>query len=91
MVQAIRLGRYALVCLPGAPFVELGLSAKQGSPFQQTIVVGSNDDVGTVLPRPAYEHGGFETWTSRAAKVGPGGGEYAVEVAGELLRELWRP
>ena len=89
-VQTLRLGRYALACLPGAPFVELGLDVKQASPFQQTIVTGTNDAVGYVIPRTAFEHGGFETWTSRAARVGPGGGEYVVEVAGELLGALWR-
>jgi hypothetical protein len=91
MVQGLRLGRYALVCLPGAPFVEFALEIERDSPFQQTLVVGANDDAGYIVPRPAFEHGGFESWTSRAARVGPGGGEYVVEVAGELLKELWRP
>lgn len=89
-VQAVRLGRYALVCLPGAPFVEFALRIKQGSPFRETLVIGFNDDAGFVIPRPAFEHGGLESWPSRAARVGPGGGEYAADVADELLKTLWR-
>jgi hypothetical protein len=89
-LQVLRLGRHALVCLPGTPFVEFGLAIRQASPFQQTLVVGSNDDAGTIITRQAFARGGFETWTSRAARVGPGGGEYLVDVAADLLKQLWR-
>ena len=89
-VQAIRLGRYAIACLPGAPFVEFALRVKEGSPFRETVVVGTNDDAGFVIPRSAFDHGGLESWPSRAARVGPGGGEYAADVAAELLQALWR-
>jgi hypothetical protein len=89
-VQAIRFGRYALACLPGAPFVEFALRVKEGSPFRETVVVGTNDDAGFVIPRSAFDHGGLESWPSRSARVGPGGGEYAADVAAELLQALWR-
>jgi hypothetical protein len=90
MIRCLRLGRAALACLPGTPFVEFGLATQQASPFKQTFVIGSNDDAGMVITRQAFSCGGYETWTSRAARVGPGGGEYAAEVAGELLAALWR-
>jgi hypothetical protein len=34
--------------------------------------------------------GGYETWPSRGALVGPGGGEFVAEQAARLLERLWR-
>lgn len=88
-VQAARVGRFGLVGLPGMPFVELGLQVQQASPFQKTLVVGNTGgDVGWVIPRAAFETGGFEAWPARSAKVGPGGGEFLAEQAVVLLRLL---
>jgi len=88
-VQAFRLGRFALVGLPGSPFVELGQQVKAQSPFQGTLVAGNaGSDVGTLITRAAFEGGGFEAWPARSARVGPGGAEFAAEQAADLLKEL---
>lgn len=90
-VQVLRLGRFALVGLPGMPFVEFALEIKRKSPFWSTLVTGNTGDhPGYVITRDAFEHEGFEAWPARSAKVGPGGGEFMVKRALGLLEELWK-
>jgi len=90
-VQVFRLGRFALVGLPGMPFAEFALEIKEQSPFQATFVAGNaGAHVGYVITREAFEHEGFEAWPARSAKVGPGGGEFMAEEAIGLLKGLWR-
>jgi neutral ceramidase len=90
-VQVFRLGRFALVGLPGVPFVEFALDVKARSPFLATVVAGNaNEYLGYVIPRQAFDHGGFEAWPSRSTRVGPGGGEFMVEEVVNRLQELWR-
>lgn len=90
-VQAFRMGNFALVGMPGEPFVEFGLEIKEKSPFLETHVAGyTNDFPGYVIPRRAFEYAGYESWTARSAKIGPGGGEYLVLRALSLLEGLSR-
>jgi neutral ceramidase len=89
-VQVFRLGRFALVGLPGMPFVEFALDIKAQSPAQTTLVAGNaNGYLGYVITRQAFEDEGFEAWPARSAKVGPGGGEFMAEQAANLLKALW--
>jgi len=90
-VQAFRLGRFALVGLPGLAFAGLALDIKGSSPAKGTVVAGNLDgQAGYLLPRAAFDHGGFEAWPSRSSPVGAGGAEFVSEVANSLLRGLWR-
>ncbi len=90
-VQAFRLGRFALVGLPGMPFVEFALDIKGKSPAQATVVAGNvNGHLGYVITRQAFGDEGFEAWPARSAKVGPGGGEFMAEEAVSLLKALWK-
>lgn len=90
-VQVFRLGWYALVGLPGIPFVEIALNIKSASPAALTLVAGgSGGDLGHVITRQAFADDGFETWTARSAKVGMGGGEFLAEQAVKLSRSLWK-
>jgi neutral ceramidase len=90
-VQVMRLGRFALVGLPGMPFVEFALAIKERSPFQGTLVAGDvGGYVGVVIPSHAFDHGGYESWPARSAKVGRGGGEFLAQEAVGRLEELWR-
>lgn len=90
-VQLFQLGRGALVALPGLPFVEFGQAIKAQSPFWATVVAGNaHAYAGTVATRHAFEHGGYETWPSRVDRVGPGGGEFLVAQASDLLAEAWK-
>jgi len=90
-VKAFQLGRIGLAALPGMPFVEFALQLKERSKFAHTLVAASADgDIGLVIPRQSFEAGGYEAWVARSAKVGPGGGEFMAEVAGRLLKDLYR-
>jgi hypothetical protein len=89
-IQAFRLGRFALLGLPGLPFVEFGLDIKRRSPFAATLVTGNVDHyVGPVITRQAFAHEGYEAWPARSARLGPGAGEYMAEQGIDLLHELW--
>ncbi len=90
-VQVFRLGRYALVGMPGVPFAEFGLEMKQASPAAETLVVGNTGGhLGYLIPRQSFEDEGFESWPARSALVGPGGGEFVIEEAARLARALWK-
>ncbi|MDI7274334.1 MAG: hypothetical protein QME94_00005 [Anaerolineae bacterium] len=89
-VQVFRLGRFALVGLPGMPFAEFALQIKAGSPFLKTVVAGNvGEHVGYVITRQAFENGGLEAWPARSSRVGPGGGEFMAEEAISLSKRLW--
>jgi hypothetical protein len=86
-VHAFRLDdETAIVTLPGEVFVELGLAIKQGSPFDNTLVIElANDAPGYLPTQKAFVEGSYETVNSRAM---PGSGEQLVAAALELLRQL---
>jgi len=85
-VSAIAIGDVAFVGLPGEVFVEHGLAIKQRSPFPYTFVAElSNDSIGYVPTRVAYDEGGYE---SNSTPLQPGTGERMVATALELLDEL---
>lgn len=89
-VQAMRIGELALVAWPGEMFCQLGLDLKERSPAATTFVVElANDYIGYVPTQVAFEHGGYEIWLARSAKVGPGTGEAMVESAVRLLTNLF--
>ena len=88
-VQVIALGReLAWVSLPGEVFVELGLSIKAASPFQQTHIVElANGAIGYIPNRSAYAEGNYEVVSARCAE---GSGEMLVAAAVRMLEELYK-
>lgn len=86
-VQTFRLDENtALVSLPGEVFADLGLSIKEQSPFDNTMVVTlANDRLSYIPTERAFEEGSYEVTNSR---VKPGAGEQLAETAVELLEEL---
>jgi len=86
-VQVIALGReLAWVALSGEVFVELGLSIKAASPFQQTHIVElANGSFSYVPNRSAYAEGNYEVVSARCAE---GSGELMVTAAIRMLSEL---
>ncbi|MFM7210150.1 MAG: hypothetical protein ACKOY8_10085, partial [Verrucomicrobiota bacterium] len=63
ILQAVRIGDFALVGIPFETFAEIGLSLKKDSPFARTMVVGLANGRHGYLPTPAqHELGGYETW-----------------------------
>ncbi|MFG0334163.1 MAG: neutral/alkaline non-lysosomal ceramidase N-terminal domain-containing protein [Maioricimonas sp. JB049] len=87
-VQTIALGdAIAWVSLPGEIFTELGMTIKQGSPFERTIVAElSNGSIGYIPNREAYPQGEYEVISARCAA---GSGEILVDTALDSLRELY--
>ncbi len=83
----IGLGReLAWVALSGEVFVELGLSIKAASPFQQTHIVElANGSFSYIPNRSAYAEGNYEVVSSRCAE---GSGEMMVSAAIRMLAEL---
>lgn len=60
-VQVIRIGKVAMVGLPGEPFNEIGRRIKDRSPAGFTICCGyTNDAVGYIPTREEHQYGGYE-------------------------------
>jgi neutral ceramidase len=88
-VQALRIGEVAIVGVPGEFFTVLGQEIKRRSPFRYTYVFElANDYVGYIPDRPAYERGGYQTWTGLHSYLEVGTGERIVAEAVELLGRL---
>ncbi len=86
-VQAFRIGRSALVGLPGEPFVEGQLRIKMASPAYPTYVAHCcNMYVGYLPIREAFPRGGHEVFYS---KLVPDALDRVVEHTGTLLDRLW--
>ena len=88
-MQVITLGReVAWVAWPGEIFVELGLSAKAGSPFAHTYNVElANGAIGYIPNKSAYPEGNYEV---ESARVAAGSGEMLLTSALRMLDELAR-
>lgn len=86
-VQVFRLSNStAIVTLPGEMFVEHGLTIKNFSPFENTIIVEmANNSINYVPNKKAFSQGGYEVENSRIIS---GGGEMLAEAAIQMLKEL---
>ena len=63
IVQAIRIGDFAVCAMPFEVFCEIGLDLKKRSPFPRTMVVSIANGRHGYLPTPAqHKLGGYETW-----------------------------
>lgn len=64
-VQAVRLGDFCIVGLPGEVFVEYAVNIAAASPCGQTAVAGyTNGNIGYVPTEAAYAEGGYEVDTA---------------------------
>lgn len=89
VISAIRIGDAAIATTPGEYFVQLGLDIKQRAPFPRTVVTElTNDAIGYIPTREAYEQGGYETFRGRWAQVSPGAGEQIADQLVEMLKQL---
>lgn len=86
-VQVLRLSRQtAIVALPGEMFVEHGLTVKNLSPFDNTLVMAYSNDRFSYWPNKlAFKQGGYEV---ENACMDRGAGEQLVLAAVEMLQEL---
>lgn len=89
-IQVFRIGESAFVSLPGEPFVEGGLRIKLASPTYPTYIVHcTNQYVGYIPIKEAFERGGHEIETTTWAKLVPEALDMIVEAATDLLNEVF--
>jgi hypothetical protein len=63
LLQALRIGDFAVCAIPFETFAETGLDLKKRSPFPRTMVVSIANGSNGYLPTPRqHEWGGYETW-----------------------------
>ena len=87
-LHGLRIGPVGLVGFPGEPFSEIGARVKAGSPFRWTLFSGyTNDYLGYVPTREAYDDGGYEVDTSPFL---PDTADRLVEASLALLADLHR-
>ncbi len=85
-LHGLRLGPVGLIGFPGEPFSEIGARVKAGSPFRWTLFSGyTNDYLGYVPTREAYDDGGYEVDTSPFL---PDAADRLVEGSLALLADL---
>lgn len=86
-LRVLRIGRFALVSMPGEPFAEIGLAYKKASPFDVTMFCGySNGIGGDYLPvTPEYAHGGYEI---ERTPYGLGAAEKVMAQAARLFAQV---
>lgn len=70
-IQALAIGDFAIVGLPGEIFVKIGLDIVDKSPFARTIAVShSNGSIGYVPTEDQVPLGGYEVERARARQYG---------------------
>ncbi len=85
--QAIGIGPATLLAWPGEVFCELGMDAKQRSPFRPTYTIGyANGWIGYVPTPEAFQEGGYEA--DSAAHLADDAGPQLVEQSLELLNGM---
>ena len=88
-LQVMLIGDVAIVGVPAEFFTQLGVDIKRRSPFEHTYVAElSNDWIGYVGNRDAYDLGGYQLWMGLHSYTEPGIGERVVDTAVEMLSEL---
>lgn len=88
-IQAWHIGDTAFMTLPGEVFVDWQVHTKQRSPFPWTFPVElSNDSLGYLITRDAWEGGGYEALISWGTFIDVAGVELMVDRGLEMLRQL---
>ncbi len=87
-LQVILIGDVAIVGVPAEFFTQLGVDIKRRSPFEHTYVAElSNDWIGYVGDREAYDLGGYQLWMGLHSYAEPGTGERIVDAVVDMLNE----
>jgi hypothetical protein len=89
-IQVFRIADAAFLALPGEPFVEGGLRIKIASPTYPTCVVHcTNQYVGYIPTKDAFDRGGHEVNTTTWSKLVPEALDMIVDASTVLLRGLF--
>ena len=88
-IQAIRIGSWLLVGVPGELAACLAEEIRSaGDPLTTWVVGYANGYAGYILTRAAYEVGGYEARPGRWSFLAPGSGEIVRDAAMELVRNM---
>ena len=88
-IQAIEIGEWLLVGVPGELFCCLGEDIRQAARAHKVWVVGyANGYLGYIAPRDAFDMGGYEVRLARWSPMAPGAGETIRDHAIALVREM---
>jgi len=86
-IQALRLGEIYLLGLPGEVLVEVGLAIKSRADLETLFITTmTNDSIGYVCHREAYNEGAYEP--GAGTNLAPGAGEIIIEQSLALLDEM---
>ncbi|TWT58350.1 Neutral/alkaline non-lysosomal ceramidase [Thalassoglobus neptunius] len=68
VVQALRIGDFAIATTPNETYALSGLKIKRSSPFEKTMVIElANGGDGYIPPPEQHYLGGYNTWAARSA------------------------
>lgn len=68
LIQAMRIGDFAIAAMPSEIFAATGLEIKKRSPIQPTINIGLANGYHGYVPTPEqHALGGYETWLARTS------------------------
>ena len=88
-IGAFRIGEVGFVTLPGEVFVDWQVLIKERSPFAWTYPVElSNDSLGYLITRDAWEGGGYEALTGASTCIDVNGVHLLVDRSLDLLQSL---
>jgi neutral ceramidase len=86
-IQVLRLGDIYILGLPGEILVEVGLEIKKKAGLENLFIVSlSNDTIGYVCHRQAYEEGGYEPVSG--TNLAKGAGEIMIKEALNLISQI---
>lgn len=86
ILQALRIGEFAIATSPCETYGSTGLSIKQDSPFALTMVIELANGCSGYLPPPEqFELGGYTTWRARTSYLEIGAEPRIRQTLGELL------
>jgi putative membrane-bound dehydrogenase-like protein len=89
LLQAIRIGDFAITAIPCEVFGSTGLRLKRDSPFQRTMNVSlANGYAGYIPPPDQHALGGYTTWRARTSFLEVDAEPRIVETMLELLSAL---
>lgn len=88
IIQAVRIGKQAIVSMPFEVLVEIGLQIKEKSPFEHTFLIElANGSYGYLPPPNQHKLGGYETWLG-TSRFKPQSSDMLIKQLLEMLEEL---
>jgi len=88
-LQALRIGRLAVVTIPCEVFAEIGLEIKRRSPLKPAFMVGLANGYNGYLPTPEqHALGGYETWRATSSYLEVDASRKITDTLLEMLAEV---